>query len=188
MAGAVVMAPTVFGLLFWWASRAYPASLEGPILFAPIEVDLFATATIAIACAAIASTLASTLIFHSRLQRVQGPEFRRILALAAIPLTGVAFAVLMSLSLLRIFDGQLTGANWIDITQVDATRSAFIAFSLSVLAFPVAAWVSNHVQVSSPTDLLKALSVMVAGEIPAVFGLVLGLLALGALYQPVSVP
>lgn len=188
VAGAVVAAPSVFGLLFWWVSQPYPDSLEGPILYAPMEVGLFAVATIAIACAAVASTLASTLIFHSRLQNLQGPEFGRILALAGIPLTGVVFAALMFSLLLRIFDGQLTGVNWIDITQVDATRSAFIAFAVSVWAFPVAAWVSNYVRVLSREDLLKSLSVMVAGEIPAVFGLVLGLLALGALYQPVSVP
>ena len=182
-AGAVATAPVVLGILLWWISQPYPESLEGARgLFAPMEVDLFFTATVAFAWAAVSATLSSTLIFRARMRSVLGADFGRVLPLAVVPFTGVVFALILEFLLLGLFDGQLTtGANSIDITQVDATASAFTAFGVALAAFPVAAWVSNHVRRLSPADYPRALVVMVAGELPALFGLVRVFLALGSL-------
>ena len=76
-------------------------------------------------------------------------------------------------------------ADTVSYSNVVATATAaFQAFALAVVAFPVAAWVSNHVKNLSGRGFARALIVMEAGELPVLLGLVLGFLAIDALPMP----
>jgi hypothetical protein len=183
-AGALAITPAVLGIALWWIIAPIADTFSGPARYSPSEAVLLYAAMVAYGTAAITSTLSTVLVYHARMRSVLGTDFGRVLPIAVIPLTGVVFALVLNFLLVGILSAELHGSAFVDITSIPSATAAFQAFALAVVAFPVAAWVSNHVKNLSGRGFARALIVMEAGELPVLLGLVLGFLAIEALPMP----
>jgi len=182
--GAVATVPTVLGMTLWWIVAPIADTFNGPARYAPSEALLLYAAMVAYGSAAVSSALSAVLIFRARMRSILGTDFGRVLPIAAIPFTGVVFALVLNFLLVGILSAELHGSAFVDITRIPSATTAFEAFALAVVAFPVAAWVSNHVDDLSGRGFARALIAMEAGELPVLLGLVQGFLAISALRMP----
>src|SRR5712692_7993649 len=184
IACAVVAAPVVLGVVLWWIVAPIVDTFYGPERYAPSEAVLLDAATVAYGCAALSSTLSAVLVFRGRMRAMLSTDLGRVLPVALIAFTGVVFAQVIGIRLVAVLSAQLHGLVIIDITTIPSATTAFQAFTLALVAFPVAAWFSNKVKYLSGRGFALALIVMEAGEIPVLLGLVQSLLAIEALRGP----
>ncbi len=175
--GAVATVPTVLGMTLWWIVAPIADTFNGPARYAPSEALLLYAAMVAYGSAAVSSALSAVLIFRARMRSILGTDFGRVLPIAV-------FALVLNFLLVGILSAELHGSAFVDITRIPSATTAFEAFALAVVAFPVAAWVSNHVDDLSGRGFARALIAMEAGELPVLLGLVQGFLAISALRMP----
>jgi hypothetical protein len=132
----------------------------------------------AYAVAASATTVARTTVLRTRAGLLMGRDYGRVLVFAELPLSAVVFAGVAGFLIVSGVGGFLAGSSSSVVGNVGAVVSALQAFSIGILAYPVAAFASGRVHDLSPRGFTRILLVLAAGEVPAVFGLLLVIQAL----------
>jgi hypothetical protein len=110
-----------------------------------------------------------------------GTDFGRVMPIAVIPFTGTIFAMVLAFLVLGYVDGAVSQGLIPRVVDVDAAVAALQAYAVATLGFLAGALASNRIRDLSLQGFQRALLVAVAGELPALLGLVWGFLAIGSL-------
>jgi hypothetical protein len=182
---ALVAAPIPFGLILWFLAYPVAEAVDGNTLVRASDVGrLVLWASLVFTFAAASSTISLILCIRSRMASFLGSDFGRVLPIAVIPFTGVIFALILDFLLLGYLVDFLPGGpsnSFASAAAVDSAVSAFQAYVVATLAYPVATFVSNRIRDLSTRGFTRALLIMEMGELPVLLGLIWGFLAIGDL-------
>lgn len=174
--------PLVLGLLLWLISRPLTSKIDSPVTpGSALLQPLVLWAAIAYGTAVMVTMVARAAIVRTRYLGIMGSDFGRVLPLWVIPFSGTIFALLLVFFLLGAVDGFLSGSTVFGSTDVDAVVAALQAYSVATLGYLAGAFASNRIRDLSLRGFQRALGFAVAGEFPAVLGLVWAFLAIARL-------
>jgi F0F1-type ATP synthase membrane subunit c/vacuolar-type H+-ATPase subunit K len=171
--------PVVLGIVLWIVLQ--PAADRLAISSSPGSQalkGLVLWVAYAYAVSAGAAILARSSVIHARSRLLSGRDYGRVLVFAALPLSAVVFAVIIGFLVKTVVDGFFAGVISSGARIAGSAIPALQAFSIGVLAYPVAAFVSARVHNLSSRGFTRILLILAAGEVPAVFGLLLTVQAL----------
>lgn len=174
--------PLVFGLVLWFLSQPVTQKIDASLTpGSGLLQPLVLWAAIAYGVAVIVTMVARAAIVRARFVGLMGSDFGRILSLWVVPFTGVVFALVLGFLILGSTDNFLRGNTVFASADVDAVVAAMQAYGIATLGFLAGAVASNRVKDLSLQGFQRALGFVVAGEFPALLGLVWAFLAIGKL-------
>ncbi len=185
----VVMAygafPVVLGLVLWTLSSSLTPGIDSGSSTALLDLQaLVVWAAVAYGVAATVTSLSWSFVLRRRMTGVLGSDFGRILPLAVVSFTGTIFALVLGFLVLGYVGTAVDGGLIPTPSSVVAAVSALQAYAVATFGFLAGALASNRVRDLGLRGFQRAVLLAVAGEVPALFGLVLAFLAIGALYPP----
>ncbi len=175
--------PLILGFFLWVQSLPLTDKLGGVGLPEASGLESMVTwAAVAYAVAAASTSSARAAILGSRLRSLMGSDFGRVLRLSMIPFTSAIFAMVLVFLLFGYVGYAIGSGRVASASAVDAVTAAFQAYAVATLAFPAAALASIRLRDLSRAGFQRALVLQIAGEVPALLGLVWAFLAVGNLY------
>ncbi len=177
--------PVVLGIVLWTLSVPVTNRTDAGSSSALADLQsLIVWTSIAYGVAAIITSLARASVLRTRMAGALGTDFGRILPIAVIPFTASIFALVLGFLVLGYVETALDGGLIPAASSVSTAVSSLQAYSVATLGFLAGAVASNRFQDLSESGYQRALLFAVAGELPAVIGLVAAFLAIQGLYPP----
>lgn len=174
--------PLVLALPLWLLSKPLTDQIDSGLTpGSAILQPLLAWAAITYGIAVIVTMIARASIVRARFIGLMGTDFGRVLPIWVIPFTGVIFGLVLGFLALGAVDNFVSGSTVFSSAEADAAVAALQAYAVSTLGFLAGALASNRVKDLSIQGFQRAVLFAVAGEVPALLGLVWAFLAIGKL-------
>ncbi len=177
--------PLVLGVVLWTMSVPLTAQVDSGSSAALSDLQsLIVWAAVMYGVAATITSLSWATVLRARMAGAMGTDFGRILPVAVISFTGTIFAILLGFLVFGYVTTAFDNGLIASASSVSSAVAAMQAYAVATLGFLAGAWASNRVRDLSRNGFQRAVLFAVAGEVPALVGLVAAFLAIGALYPP----
>ncbi len=161
--------PAVFGLILavLWRSVAEGLQAGGGIAVVDAGFGLLLSAGATFAWTAWIVAVSEALVFRKGLLDSIGSGFARVQAILVLPTLAALFALLLAFFGSNLAADVLSDPTTSLASRVDAVGSGFLAFSVALVAVPVASVLALRLPVTSLLGFRRGLLIALAGMVPS---------------------
>ena len=170
----VALDPVIFGFVLWVLTVPVAEELQAGGSAEAIDAGLrlFMSLGLVFATASFVAAATQARVFSKRIRDLLGPFSARSLAFLSMPTSATLFALLAGFLTLRFAESYLANPAAYSASVIDTWVTAWLAFGVSLLAFPLASEAALRQDVNTKRGFVRAASFSLVGMVPSLAVLV----------------